>query len=157
MTTAALMSKDEIISFLDQYRANETDGVALFGGWATTCKSAPLRGALRVMESREHAHALLLEKRLRELGGEPKCVPQYRDVLDKMCSAAMSDAEKLVEFVRIAPPDKIVADLTAKIERMSADPETQSLVRSIIEDERATLYSMQSFRDAMTGAAASAA
>jgi hypothetical protein len=41
---ATAMSRDEIISFLDGYRADETTGAALFRGWAASSKSEALRG-----------------------------------------------------------------------------------------------------------------
>jgi hypothetical protein len=142
---ATAMSRDEIISFLDGYRADETTGAALFRGWAASSKSEALRGALRVMELREHSHAQLLEQRVRELGGTPK---QHRDVsgfFAFLTSPTVSDAAKAQDFVNKAPPEQVVSRFSGYADRMSADPESQSLLRAIIEDERATLCMLDTF------------
>jgi hypothetical protein len=143
--SATAMSPDEIITFLDGYRADEITGAALFRGWAASSKSEALRGALRVMELREHSHAQLLEQRVRELGGTPK---QQRDVSEFfafLTSPTISDAAKAQDFVSKAPPERVVSHFSGYADRMGADPESQSLLRAIIEDERATLCTLDSF------------
>src|SRR5262249_54949994 len=63
----------EIQDFLDQYRAAEALGEAAFGAWIATSSVACLRGGLRNAQLREGSHARLLEARLKELGGSPRC------------------------------------------------------------------------------------
>jgi hypothetical protein len=144
MTSEAVMSKDEIIAFLDDYRAGERSGEMLFHAWVAACKVGTLRGALRMMELRERAHADLLEQRLKELGGRPVLdyTERTQDFIACLGARDKSDAEKLREFMRIAPPDAVINDLTGKAARLGADAETQALIRTIIEDERATLYAL---------------
>lgn len=142
---AAVMSRDEIIAFFDGYRAAEATGAALFKGWAASSNNEVLRGALRVIELREHSHAQLLEQRVRELGGTPS---QHQDVADYfafLTSSTVDDAAKAQDFVSKAPPDQIVSYFSGYANRMGADPESQSLLRAIIEDERATLYALDAF------------
>ena len=142
---ASAMSRDEIITFFYEYRAYETTGAVLFAGWAAIAKSEALRGALRVMELREHSHAQLLEQRVRELGGT---LTHHRDVTEFLAfltSPTISDAAKAQDFVSKAPPEQVVSYFSGYADRMDADPESQGLLRAIIEDERATLCTLETF------------
>jgi hypothetical protein len=137
-------SREEIIGFLDQFRAGEALGAELFGGWAAATRDESLRGGLRVIQLREAGHSRLLEERLKELGGSP----QFRYPGDAIphelyVSRDKPDAEKLREFLERVPPEKVLADLDRNIARLCADPETQALVGAIARDERATLELLQ--------------
>src|SRR5262244_321025 len=137
----ALTSR-EIQDFLDQYRAAEALGESSIGAWVATCRVACLRGGLRNAQLREGSHARLLEARLKELGGSPRCeLPE--SVTDGFFSVLASpdktDAEKLECFFAQVDSQQVLRQLGEKADRMGRDPETQALLRSIIEDERATL------------------
>jgi hypothetical protein len=137
-------SREEIIGFLDQFRAGEALGAELFGGWAAATRDESLRGGLRVIQLREAGHSRLLEERLKELGGSP----QFRyseEVLphELYVSRDRSDAEKLRAFLERVPPEKVLAELDRNVARLCADPETQALVGAIARDERATLELLQ--------------
>lgn len=143
--SATVMSRDEIIAFFDGYRAAEATGAVLFQGWAASSKNEALRGALRVMELREHSHAQLLEQRVRELGGTPSHQQDVAEFFAFLTSPTIGDAAKAQDFVSKAPPEQIVSYFSVYADRMGADPESQSLLRAIIEDERATLYALDTF------------
>jgi hypothetical protein len=137
-------SRDEIIRFLDQFRAGEVLGAELFGCWAAATTDEALRGSLRVVQLREAGHARLLEERLKEIGG----APQFRyaeEVLphELYASRERSDAEKLRTFLARVPPEQVLAELDRTVARLCADPETQALVCAIARDERATLELLQ--------------
>jgi hypothetical protein len=137
-------TREEVLQFVDRYRAGETLGAEVLGAWAAATPEASLRGSLRVAELREAGHARLLEQRLKELGGSPA----YRYPDDALPhelygSRERSDAEKLRAFLAVAPPERVLAELDRSVARLCSDPETQALVRAIACDERATLELLQ--------------
>ena len=137
----ALTSR-EIQDFLDQYRAAEALGEAAFGAWIATCRDACLRGGLRTAQLREGSHARLLEARLKELGGSPRCeLPEsvHESFFGVLASAEKTDAEKLECFFAQVDTEQVLRQLGEKADRMGRDVETQALLRTIIDDERATL------------------
>ena len=134
---------EETIAFLDQFRAGEALGEASLGSWIAVCHTDCLRGGLRTVQLREASHARLLEERIKELGGSPSFeLPEsvHRQAMEDAGSAERSDALKLKEFVsRFADIDAALAPIHALADRLDADQETQSLLRTIVQDERATL------------------
>ena len=140
---AAGASKSEVISFLDQFRAGEALGEASLGAWIEVSDTACLKGGLRTVQMREGFHARLLEQRIKELGGSPEAeVPQaiYDAAMEQSASADKTDAVKLQEFVaRFSDIDKALAPIHEMADKLDADQETQSLLRTIAQDERSTL------------------
>lgn len=137
-------SREEILSFIDQFRAGEALGAEVFGVWAAATPDEALRGGLRVIQLREAGHSRLLEERLKELGGSP-AFRYPDDALPHEFYGARerSDAEKLRAFLALVPPDKVLPELDRAVARLCADPETQALVCAIARDERATLELLQ--------------
>jgi DNA-binding ferritin-like protein len=139
----AATSTDEVIRFLDQFRAGEALGETSLGAWIAACQDACLRGGLRTVQTREGSHARLLAERIKELGGSP--VFELPDALTQAAlegaaSRARSDAEKVREFVaRFPDVEQALQPIEEMACRLDADPETQSLLRTIACDERATL------------------
>jgi hypothetical protein len=136
------MKTSEIVEFLDQYRAAEAMAAAGFGAWVAQSDTACLRGGLRVVQLREAAHARLFEERIKELGGSPKAeLPQEAEdfLLGLLGDASKTDAEKLQAFLGRAGDPKVLEQLESQAARMDDDQETQSLLRAVIEDERASL------------------
>jgi hypothetical protein len=134
---------EEVLGFLDQFRAGEVLGEASAGAWIAVCQTDCVRGGLRTVQMREGIHARLLEERIKELGGTPQ-----HELPEEIQSAAMndagdpdkSDALKLKEFVaRIPDVDLALAPIHDLAARLGHDPETQSLLRTIAQDERSTL------------------
>lgn len=136
-------SSEEVTRFLDRFRAGEALGEASLGAWIAVCSTECLRGGLRTVQMREGFHARLLEQRIKELGGTPSFdVPQavHEGVMQGSASTDKSDAEKVKEFVsRFPDVDAALAPIYQLTDRLDADPETQSLLRTIAQDERSTL------------------
>ena len=151
----ALTSR-EIQDFLDQYRAAESLGESSFGAWIATCRVECLRGGLRNVQLREGSHARLLEARLKELGGTPRCeLPEsvYDGFFGVLSSSEKTDLEKLDCFFAQVDSEQALRQLGEKADRMGRDPETQALLRSIIEDERASLTFLCEARELLAKAA----
>lgn len=135
--------EDRTLAFLDEFRAGEALGESSLGAWIAVCESECLRGGLRTVQMREGMHARLLAERIKELGGSPQHeIPAaIQDaVMAESGSPEKSDREKLEAFVaRFPDPGKAVQPILDQADRLDADPETQSLLRTIAQDERATL------------------
>lgn len=134
-------SRKELLTFLDGFRAGEALGEASLGAWIEVCTTDAVRGALRTVQQREGMHARLLEARLKELGGSPKIeIPEerYTQTMEAVGTPDKSDVEKLQALTeRFPDPDAVIQpilDMAGK-----ADAETGALLRTIAQDERATL------------------
>ena len=136
-------SSREVIAFLDQFRAGEALGEASLGAWIEVSDTACVRGALRTIQMREGSHARLLEQRIKELGGSPEAeVPEaiHSQAMEQAASRERSDAQKLQEFLARFPDcDQALKPIYDMADRLDHDPETQSLLRTIAQDERSTL------------------
>ena len=136
-------SREEVIGFLDQFRAGEALGEASLGAWIEVSDTACLKGGLRTVQMREGMHARLLEQRIKELGGSPEAeVPEavYNAAMERTASTEKSDAEKLADFMAQFPDiDKALEPIYKLADRLDHDQETQSLLRTIAQDERSTL------------------
>jgi hypothetical protein len=135
--------RERVIAFLDQLRAGEALGELSLGAWIAVCKDSALRGTLRTVQAREESHARLLGERIKELGGAPRYEvpePTYTQLMTGSASLEIDDAEKVRAFVaRNSDPAHALASLHAMADRLDDDPETQSLLRAIAQDELATL------------------
>jgi hypothetical protein len=135
--------RERVIAFLDQFRAGEALSELSLGAWITVCKDSELRGALRTVQAREGSHARLLGERIKELGGAARYEvpePTYTQVMTGSASLEIDDAEKVRAFVeRNSDPVLALASVHAMADRLDDDPETQSLLRAIAQDELATL------------------
>jgi bacterioferritin (cytochrome b1) len=136
-------TNEEVIEYLDQFRANEALGEAALGAWVEVCQDDCLRGGLRTIQMREGMHAHLLAERVKELGGSPKAeIPEaiHNAAMAQSASTGKSDAEKLVAFMTQFPDcDTALKPIVDMVKRLDDDPETQSLLRTICQDERSTL------------------
>ena len=131
----------EVIGFLDQFRAGESLGETSLGAWIAVSDTPCLKGGLRTVQMREGMHARLLEQRIKELGGSP-CfeIPEaiHNKVMEGAGDPEKSDAQKVLEFTQQFPDiDQALAKIYEHADR--ADEETQSLLRTIAQDERSTL------------------
>jgi hypothetical protein len=138
------VTQEKLLEFLDQFRAGEALGEAGLGAWIATCKTECLKGGLRTIQHREGFHSRLLEERLKELGGSPKFeIPEaiVSGYMESVGSEERTDEDKLRDFVKQVGTDidkalKPIHDIADGLDR---DPETQSLLRTIAQDERSTL------------------
>lgn len=133
----------EVRQFLDGFRAGEALGEASLGAWIEVCRTDCLRGGLRTVQMREGMHAVLLEQRLKELGGSPEFeIPEerYRQAMEQNGRTDIDDAQKLLEFTKQFPDiDAALKPIYDMADRLDSDPETQFLLRTIAQDERSTL------------------
>jgi hypothetical protein len=133
----------EVITFLDQFRAGEALGELSVGAWIEVCQVDCLRGGLRTVQQREGFHARLLAERIKELGAAPSF-----ELPDAIQDAAMqdagsqdkTDAAKVLAFVeRFGNVDEALAPIDDWVARLEGDPETQFLLKTIRQDECSTL------------------
>ena len=134
---------EETIAFLDQFRAGEALGEASLGAWIEVSDTPCVTGGLRTIQMREGMHARLLEQRIKALGGTPSF--ELPDAVQNQAMAGSAnrekcDAEKVLEFVQRFPDcDAALKPIYDIADRLDDDPETQSLLRTIAQDERSTL------------------
>ncbi len=146
------MTTQEVIDFLDGYRAAEAMAASAFGAWIAVSDTPCLRGGLRVVEMREASHAKLFEERIKELGGSPKAeMDEAGETFLMAFGDDRSDAEKVDAFMNTAGDPKILVQLEAQAARMNNDEETQFLLRSVIEDERASLALVKQAHELLCG------
>jgi hypothetical protein len=132
-----------VLHFLDQFRAGETFGGEVFALWYAVSQNPAVRGGLQVVREREAMHGRLLASRMAALGG--KCDASLPEKFQsasraRLGSPAVSDADKLADFVRRLPDaEAAVAPIRAVIEQIEHDVETRALLASIAEDEMATV------------------
>jgi hypothetical protein len=140
-------SREETIRFLDAFRAGEAFGEISTGVWIDASDVACVRGGLRVVQQREGMHARLLAERIKQLGGECRReVPQeaQEKALRSLGDRAKGDAAKVLDFVKAnGDAEKALAPIYAIAARLDHDPETQSLLRTIAQDERSTIEFMK--------------
>jgi DNA-binding ferritin-like protein len=141
------LSHDDLVTFLDQFRAGEALGEASLGAWIEVADLPCVKGGLRTVQQREGMHARLLEARLKELGATP-CfeIPEviYQRTMRDAGNPDKPDAEKVADFVKQFPDIdaalKPIYDIIAKLDH---DQETQFMLRTIAQDERSTLEFLQ--------------
>lgn len=137
------VSQKDVLAYLDGFRAGEALGEESLAEWVSVCTTDCLRGGLRTVAEREGMHARLLEQRIRELGGTPRAETpkEVREAVMKQSgSTEKTDAQKLAEFVsRFQDIDAALKPIHDFADRLDDDQETQSMLRTIAQDERATL------------------
>lgn len=132
-----------VVRFLDDFRAAESFGATVLGLWADVARDPVIRGGLRTICAREQRHANLLADRLRELGAE--CRAELgRDLRDaaraRLASVTISDLDKLDEMLaRCADVDVAVKPIRDVLAQIEDDLETRELLRTILDEEIATL------------------
>ena len=144
---APVASRDELLTFLDNFRAGEALGEVSLGAWIAVCETDCLRGGLRTVQMREGSHARLLEERIKELGGSASFeIPAetYDKAMRDVGSSERSDVVKLQEFTKQFPdPEAAIQPILDFADRLDGDQETQFLLRTIAQDELSTLKFLQ--------------
>jgi hypothetical protein len=100
--------REEIIKFIDQIRANEACSGQAFAKWLQACKSDCIGGGLAMVAERESYHARVFERRLRELGAEPRAkeaagVLEFHEYFP---DNSLSDGQKLLRLTASFPNPK---------------------------------------------------
>jgi len=141
------ISKEALISFLDQFRAGEALGEASLGAWIEVSDVACVKGGLRTVQQREGMHARLLEARMKELGATPAFeLPEaiYQQAMQSAGDPKKSDPEKVADFVKQFPDvEAAIQPILDIANKLDHDPETQFMLRTIAQDERSTLEFLQ--------------
>jgi bacterioferritin (cytochrome b1) len=131
-----------LLDFLDEYRCAEDFSAEYIGKWLDISPDHYVKGGLSTIHQRETFHAKLLEARLCALGGSPQCsVPAARrEKQFSFYSSEQSDREKLQKAVGwIKNPAEAVRPLTDVIELIEDDQQSKQMLRTIIDDELATI------------------
>ncbi len=136
-------SCEETIAFLDRFRAGEGHAANWIGSWIDVSDVACVRGGLRTVQQREAMHAELLEGRIKALGGTcnyelPKT--ERERLMKTYGGAECGDAEKVAKLVaEVGDVDAALKPYCDFADRLEGDPETQYLLRTILQDERSTV------------------
>lgn len=144
----------ELAFVLDRYRAAEASGAETLTQWSRLSGDNALSGGLRTIAAREAYHAELLACRVRELGAEPRAeIPSWlSEYNSRMSDPAATDVERLEAIVQQFPDiESALTPLAQTIDSIDEDPLTRELLRTIEQDERASL---EWFHSAYTARAA---
>jgi bacterioferritin (cytochrome b1) len=135
--------RDMLLDFLDEYRCAENFSAEYLGKWMDVSPRDYVKGGLRTIHQRETFHAKLLEARLRALGGSPQCAVQEarrEKQLSLYTSPEKGDLEKLQKAVGwIKDPAEAIKPLTDVIDLIEDDQQSKQMLRTIIDDELATI------------------
>ena len=145
------MAQGDIAALLDEFRAAEVSGAETLSRWAELSEDPRLTGGLRVLAAREFSHAVLLEHRLRELGGEPSAeVPAWLAGFNKALVASEStDVERLGALVaQFADLERATERIDRAIAITDDDELTRELLLAIKIDELITIdWLRDAYRD----------
>jgi hypothetical protein len=147
--------REMLVRFLDDFRAAERFGAVVLELWARVASDPVVRGGLRTICAREQSHAELLERRLRELGGE--CRAELDQDLQeaaraRLASPTIADVDKLGEMIgRHADIESTVRPIRNVLAQIDHDRETRALVGTILDDEIATLRWLKATHRSLTG------
>lgn len=135
--------KDRIVHFMQMYRSTEHFNATFILPWIEVSPSEAVRGGLRIVQAREGVHARMMRERLRELGETT-----FVDVSEErkatqipfFASPERSDLEKMDMLVHIFDDlDDFFEPLTTLIDNIKEDLQTREMLRTILEDEYATV------------------
>jgi len=136
--------RERIMHLLDEYRCTEGFVAEYLARWLEISNHENVRGGLRMIQEREAAHTRLLESRLRELGGLPRCtVPaeQRMQLMNFYASAERTDVEKLQSLaILFQDPVDFLQPLVDLIAQIREDQHSKELLRTILDDEKATIH-----------------
>ena len=135
--------QERILHLLDVYRSTEGFVSEYLPRWIAVAKHEGLKGGLLTIQQREASHARVLEIRLRALGAEPRAavaaerrereIPFFGD-------ANRDDVEKLQVLAELfGNPEEFLKPLTDLIADIQEDEQTKELLRTIVDDERASI------------------
>jgi hypothetical protein len=130
----------DLLAVLDQFRAAEESGAETLRRWALLTENSYLVGGLRAAAARETQHALLLDQRLRELGGTPRAeVPGRLQRLNaRISEPSTRDSERLSIIVESLPDADRIAGQVNELTEAAGDPLTTELLRNICADDLVT-------------------
>lgn len=135
--------REMILRVLDDFRCTEAFGAEYVPLWLRTSDQDLVQGGLRVVGEREAFHARLMEDRLRELGGVPRCqIPAdvRKRKLAFYASTKLNDGGKLRdEAAEIGDPAQALRRYTDVVDQIRDDVVTKQLLHWILQDELNTI------------------
>jgi rubrerythrin len=135
--------RDRIVHFLDAYRCSEGFASEYLLGWLKASSNEGVKGGLLTIQQREASHSRILEARLLALGGVPQAtvaVERRERDLPFYSSAERSDLEKLkVLAILFRNPEEFLSPITDLIDQIQEDHQSKELLRTILDDERASI------------------
>ncbi len=130
--------REAVINFLDQLHATEMETAIGFAKWAAGCRTNLLRTGLMMIAERNAYHVRMLERRVRELGGELHVVPSERGskLVELLANREIGDSDKLLALTSfIRDPQEAVAPILGFASLLRSDIETRQALRLLAEDE----------------------
>jgi hypothetical protein len=147
--------RERIMHLLDVYRSTEGFVASYLPQWMAVSTHEGLKGGLLTVQQREASHAHILETRLRALGGVPQAtVPAERQEREMAFfgSPEQSDVEKLRVLDELfGDADAFLRPLTDLIGQIREDQQTRELLRTIVDDERATIQWLKDMYSRLSG------
>jgi len=130
--------REAVVTFLDELHATQMETAIGFAKWAAVCRTTGLRTGLLMIAERDAYHARVLERRVRELGGELHGSPteQGSKLVELLANRDISELEKLLALISfIRDPQEAVAPILQFASLLRADLETRQALRLLAEDE----------------------
>ena len=130
--------RDAIIKFIDEIRADENCSGQAFAKWAGACKTDCIRSGLAMIAERESYHARVFERRLRELGADPRAIEgnTVRGFHDYFGDQTLADANKLLRLTALFPkPAEAVRFITDFAGAIKDDLQTKEMLKLFAQDE----------------------
>ena len=135
--------REKIMHLLDQYSCTEGFVAEYLPRWIEVSSYEGVKGGLRTIQLREAAHARLMKARLQELGGTRQySIPAERreKEIPFFASPEKKDVEKLQVLATLfGDPDEFLKPVTDLIGEIHEDQQSKELLRTIIDDERASI------------------
>jgi hypothetical protein len=135
--------REKILHLLDQYSCTEGFVAEYLPRWIEVSPNEAVKGGLRTVQSREAAHARLMKARLQELGGARQyTIPAERreKEIPFFASPEKQDVEKLQALATLfGDADEFLKPVTDLIAEIQEDQQSKELLRTIIEDEKASI------------------
>jgi hypothetical protein len=130
--------REAIVNFLDELHATQMEAAIGFAKWAAVCRTTGLRTGLLMIAERDAYHARVLERRVRELGGELHGAPteQGSKLVELLANREISELDKLLALISfIRDPQESVAPILQFAALLRTDLETRQALRLLAEDE----------------------
>ena len=135
--------REKIMHLLDEYSCTEGFVAEYLPRWIAVSPHQGVKGGLRTVQVREASHARLLKARLQELGGARQyALPAERreKEIPFYASTERTDVEKLHALATLfGDPDEFLQPVTDLIVEIREDQQSKELLRTIIDDERASI------------------
>ena len=130
--------RDAVINFLDELHATQIEAAMGFAKWAAVCRTNGLRTGLLMIAERDACHARVLERRVRELGGELHGSPTEHSskLVELLANRDIGELDKLLALISfIRDPQEAVAPILKFASLLRNDLETRQALRLLAEDE----------------------